>query len=83
MNPQTKKWLHIIAFVLVIIGSVDLGLFGIIPASTSGQGFDFLQAIFGFSPTLLEIIYLLIGVSGIYLLVTHTKDCKVCKTKAA
>jgi uncharacterized membrane protein YuzA (DUF378 family) len=78
MNPQTKKWVHMVAFILVVVGAVDLGLFGIIPANANGQGFDLLQAIFGFSPTLLEIIYALIGVSGIYLLVTHKGDCKVC-----
>ena len=79
MNPQTKKWVHMIAFILVVIGAIDLGLFGIIPASASGQGFDLLQVIFGFSPTLLEVIYALIGISGVYLLVTHKNDCNVCK----
>jgi uncharacterized membrane protein YuzA (DUF378 family) len=54
-------------------------LFAIIPANAKGQGFDLLEQIFGFSPTLLEIIDLLIGISGVYLLVTHRKDCKVCK----
>ena len=78
MSPQTKRWIHMVAFILVVVGAVDLGLFGIIPANASGEGFDLLQAIFGFSPTLLEIIYVLIGVSGIYLLVTHRKECKVC-----
>lgn len=78
-----KKVIHITAFILVILGAVDLGLFGIIPAGPTGEGFDLLKAIFGFSPTLLEIIYVLIGVSGIYLLVTHTKECLVCKTKTA
>jgi len=67
-----------IAFILVVIGAIDLGLFGIIPASSSGQGFDLLEAIFGFNATLLEIIYALIGVSGVYLLITHKKDCTVC-----
>ena len=78
MSPETKKWIHMIAFILVVVGAVDLGIFGIWPA-TNGQGFDILQAIFGFSPTLLEVIYFLIGVSGVYLLITHRKDCKVCK----
>ena len=78
MSPGTKKWLHIISFILVVVGAIDLGLFGIIPANSSGQGFDLLQAVFGFSPTLLEIIYVLIGISGVYLLATHRKDCKVC-----
>jgi uncharacterized membrane protein YuzA (DUF378 family) len=82
MSPETKKWIHIVAFILVVVGAIDLGLFGIIPANAQGQGFDLLQAIFGFSPTLLEIIYFLIGVSGVYLLVIHRKECKVCsKTK--
>lgn len=79
MSPETKKWLHIIAFILVIVGAIDLGLFGIIPANAQGQGFDLLQEIFGFSSSVLDIVYFLIGVSGVYLLVTHRKDCKVCK----
>jgi uncharacterized membrane protein YuzA (DUF378 family) len=79
-NSETKKWLHMIAFVLVIIGAIDLGLFGIIPPDASGEGFDLLQRFLGFSPTLLEFVDFFIGLSGIYLLVTHTKDCKVCGT---
>jgi len=67
-----------IAFILVVIGAIDLGIFGIWPADAKGNGFDLLQTIFHFSPTLLEIIYALIGISGIYLLVTHRKECKVC-----
>ena len=67
-----------VAFILVVVGAVDLGIFGIWPADANRQGFDLLQAIFGFSPTLLEIVYALIGVSGVYLLVTHKGDCKVC-----
>ncbi len=78
MSPQTKKWIHIVAFILVVVGAVDLGLFGIIPANANGDGFDLLHAIFSFSPTLLEVIYALIGISGIYLLVTHRKECKAC-----
>jgi uncharacterized membrane protein YuzA (DUF378 family) len=78
MSPQTKKWLHMASFILVVVGAIDLGLFGLIPANASGQGFDLLQAIFGFSPTLLEIVYVLIGASGVYLLVIHKGECKVC-----
>ncbi|HWY79415.1 MAG TPA: DUF378 domain-containing protein [Candidatus Sulfotelmatobacter sp.] len=79
MSPQTKKWIHIVAFILVVIGAIDLGLFGIIPANSQGQGFDILHAIFGFSATLLEVLYALIGVSGVYLLITHKGNCTVCK----
>ena len=79
MSPEKKRWLHLIAFIFVIVGAIDLGLFGLIPSDASGQGFDLLQTIFGFSPTLLEVIYLIIGISGVYLLVIHRKECKVCK----
>ena len=82
MSPETKKWIHMIAFILVVIGAIDLGLYGIIPPNAHGQGFDILYNIFGFSPTLLEVIYFLIGVSGVYLLIVHKKECKICsKTK--
>lgn len=72
-----------VAFILVVVGAINLGLFGIIPANANGEGFDLLQRFLGFSPTLLEIVYTLIGVSGVYLLITHTKDCKVCEAKKA
>ncbi len=78
MSPETKKWIHMVAFILVIVGAVNLGLFGIIPANGRGEGFDLLQAIFGFNVNVLDTVYVLIGASAIYLLVTHRKDCKVC-----
>lgn len=78
---ETKKWIHIVAFILVIVGAIDLGLFGIIPANANGEGFDLLQRVLGFSPTLLEVVYALIGVSGIYLLITHRQGCNVCEAK--
>jgi uncharacterized membrane protein YuzA (DUF378 family) len=82
MSP-TKVWLHRIAFVLVVIGAIDLGLFGIIPADASGEGFDLIQQVLGFNPDVLNIFYILIGVSGVYLLVTHIKDCRVCEARKA
>lgn len=78
---STKKWLHIVSFVLVVIGAIDLGLFGIIPADANGEGFDLIQQVFGFNPDVLNVFYILIGVSGVYLLVTHIKQCKVCDAK--
>lgn len=79
MNSDVKKWLHMVAFILVIIGAIDLGLFGIIPADANGEGFDLLQRFLGFSQTLLELVDLLIGISGVYLLITHAKTCRVCE----
>ncbi len=82
---ETKKWLNTVSFVLVIIGAINLGIFGVVPAAADGQGFDVLQQLLGFSPTLLEIVYVLIGLSGIYQLVMHVKEGKSTAktTKAA
>lgn len=80
MSP-TKKWLHLIAFVMVIVGAINLGVFGIVPADANGEGFDLVQQIFGFNPDVLNVVYILIGASGIYLLVTHFKECKVCEAR--
>jgi uncharacterized membrane protein YuzA (DUF378 family) len=71
---RNKKMTHIIAFAFVIIGALNVSLFGILP-SANGDGFDLLQTLFGFSPILFEIISALIGVSAVYLLVTHRKEC--------
>ena len=80
MNAKTKKWLHMVAFILVIFGGINWGLFGLIP---DGQnGLDVLNYLLpgdsGLVNTLREIVYILIGVSAVYLAATHTKDCKVC-----
>lgn len=62
-----------VSFVLVIIGGINWGLFGLF-------NFDFVDVLFRSVPTIAEIIYVLIGAASVYLAVTHTKDCKVCAT---
>lgn len=67
---NNMKWLHIIAFTLVIIGGLNWGLTAI--------GFNVVNLVLGGIPTLEQIVYILVGVSAIYLAVTHKNDCKVC-----
>lgn len=62
------------AFVLVIIGGVNWGLFGLF-------NLDLIETIFGNWPTLAEIIYTIIGIAAVYLAFTHMKECKVCAKK--
>lgn len=79
---STKKWLHIVSFVLVIIAAIDFGLFGIIPANAqTGDGFSLIREVLGFNADVLNIFYILIGAAGVYLLVTHVKECKVCEAR--
>jgi uncharacterized protein len=70
------KVLHIIAFILVIIGGVQWGLIGI--AGFAGGNWDLLGMLFASMPSVLWIIYILVGLSALWLLFTHRKDCKTC-----
>jgi uncharacterized protein len=71
---MNKKWIHMVAFVLVVVGGVNWGLFGLF-------NLDLVEVLFSGVPTVAEIIYVLIGAAAVYLAVTHTSDCKTCSTK--
>jgi uncharacterized membrane protein YuzA (DUF378 family) len=71
---MNKKWIHMVAFVLVIVGGVLWGIEGIFNT-------DLVEVLFQGLPTVQEIIYVLVGASAVYLAITHTTDCKTCSTK--
>jgi uncharacterized membrane protein YuzA (DUF378 family) len=64
------KALHAVAFILVIIGGLNWLLVGLV------SGWD-LANFLGMS--IANIVYILVGLSAIYLVVTHKKDCMCCK----
>lgn len=64
------KALHMIAFLLVIIGGLNWLLVGL-------GNWNLVSMIFGMG-TLAKIIYVLVGLSAVVLLFTHKKDCKTC-----
>ncbi len=64
------KILHMVAFVLIIVGALNIGLTAI--------GYDVLNMITGSIPALSLAISILIGLSAVYELVTHKKNCKCC-----
>ncbi|KKS44095.1 hypothetical protein A2567_01265 [Candidatus Azambacteria bacterium RIFOXYD1_FULL_42_11] len=63
------KILHVIAFILVIIGGLNWLWIGLLGGGGVG---DFLGA------SLARAIYVLVGLSAVYLVVFHKKDCKMC-----
>lgn len=67
------KTLHMVAFALVVTGAVNWGLVGLL----SYNLVDALVGGFG----LTNVVYILVGVSGVYLAATHMGDCKVCAKK--
>ncbi len=69
-----KKMLHMVAFILVIVGALNWGLVGLL-------GLNLVTLIFSFMPALVNIVYILIGISAIYVFATHKGDCKICGKK--
>ena len=63
------KMLHMVAFVLVIIGGLNWLWVGLLGGMGVG---DFLGA------SLAQAVYVLVGLSAVYLIVFHKKDCKMC-----
>jgi uncharacterized membrane protein YuzA (DUF378 family) len=70
------KGLHSIAFVLVIIGGINWGLIGL--GGFLGQELNVVHMILSFSPQLEWLVYVLVGVSAVYLVTSHKKDCRYC-----
>ncbi len=60
------KWLNVITMILVIIGAINWGLVGLF-------GLNLVAVIFGFSPILLKLIYIIVGLSGVYQIMPLSK----------
>lgn len=65
------KALHMVTFLLVIVGGVNWLLLAL-------TGWEVGQIFGGMDATISKAIYVLVGLSAIYLAVTHKKDCKMC-----
>lgn len=64
MEKNIVDW---IAIVLVIVGAVNWGIVGVL-------GRDLVQMILGSIPILAKIVYILVGISGLYLIYFLRKD---------
>jgi uncharacterized membrane protein YuzA (DUF378 family) len=68
------KVLHTIAFILLVIGGLNWLLVGLV------NGWD-LSMYLGAS--IAKIVYILVGLSAVYLAVSHKKDCKCCVSSSS
>lgn len=66
------KALHMIAFILLVIGGLNWLLVAF--------GWNLVSAIFG-TGSIAMVIYILIGLSAIYEAAMHCKNCKMCGAK--
>jgi uncharacterized membrane protein YuzA (DUF378 family) len=60
-----------VAFTLVVVGALNWGLVGLL-------GFNLVETILGVGTTLTKVVYVLVGVSAVWVGATHKKDCRIC-----
>ena len=68
------KALHMVSFVLVVVGALNWGLVGLF-------NLNLVMMLLGSWPMVEKLVYVLVGLSALYLLVTHKNDCKICSGK--
>ena len=69
MLLMNMKYLHMAAFILLVVGGLNWLL--------TAFNFNLVEMIFGTS-VITMIIYILVGLSAIFEVVTHKKNCKLC-----
>ena len=74
------KTLHYIAFILTVIGSLNWGLMGI--GYFAARNWNVVNLLFVSWPGVEAVIYILVGLSALWLIIEHKKACKMCSAGA-
>jgi len=64
------KSLHMVTWILLVVGGLNWGLVAF--------DFNLVEKLLGSWPTVVMLVYLLVGISAVYEIVTHKKNCKEC-----
>lgn len=70
------KIIHIVAFLLVVVGGINWGLVGL--GGFMGADWNLVHMIVGNWPQVEWLVYVLVGLSALWLLVAHKGTCKMC-----
>lgn len=65
------KSLHMVAFILLIVGGLNWGLFAF--------GYNLVEMLLGSWPMITKTVYVLVALSAVYELVSHKGMCEACK----
>lgn len=71
------KGLHMVAWILVIVGGLNWLLQGVVGADIGAL------LLGGMDAPLAKVVYVLVGVAALYELITHKQTCKVCNAAPA
>ena len=74
MDKKTMKMVHMAAFGLLVVGGLNWGLVGLIDLNV-------VELILGVGSGLSKIVYIIVGISAVYIGATHMTDCKICSEK--
>lgn len=70
------KSVHMVAFILLAVGGINWLLYAL-------TGWEIGSLVGGMSSPIAKIIYILVGLSAIYEIVTHKSSCKMCSAGGA
>ncbi len=70
------KALHMIAFLLLAIGGLNWGLIGL--GGFANADWNIVHMILGSWPQVEWVVYILVGLSAVWLGISHKHDCKMC-----
>ncbi len=73
---MNSKWLHSVAWILVMVGGLNWGLVGL--GGLMGQMWNLVHMIFGAWPMVEGVVYVLVGLGAVYEIVAHKGICKQC-----
>lgn len=68
---MNKKTLHMVAFVLLVIGGLNWLLLALF-------NWEIGMLTNSLSPVLTKAIYILVGLAAVYEIMTHKQQCKTC-----
>lgn len=73
---MNSKSLHMVAFALLLVGGLNWGLWGLF-------NINLVEWLLGMWPMLVKLVYILVGLSAVYIAVTHMQSCTYCMDKPA
>lgn len=77
---MNSKALHMVAYVLLWVGGLNWGLVGL-GMLMGNSGWNVVDMVLGSMPMVESVVYILVGLSAVYVFLNHKKDCKVCAGK--
>lgn len=75
---MNAKWIHMISWILIIVGGLNWGLIGL--GGFAGGNWNLINLILGTMPQLEWLVYILVGLAAVYEAVKHKGNCKTCST---